>query len=785
MRRVTTLALAAALLLTLNPFGAGAQTAREEGISRRIEHMIANCFDRSMFFSVDGKPVKLISQVNGRAATPGEIYQAYEPQSLRFNDKHTSAAFMAYAYYYLFGLNPTLHADQTDLSPSQTADQAVVTDFLASCLPGDVIHYIYQVNVDKLEQHWVMVRSVDPQRGSVVVYESNHQKTVDGQAVQTGIRDDRVISAPDFQHHTLHRYRPKASYPLMQWTPPTLEVRQFQAESGKARADILIKNPSAYPITWTGYYRAEDSDGLEKPENRVIVSEGVADRWKLSQQAERRLEIANLALPETGRHFIQFFAASGREEVLSEIFVMHADGTIVRGTTPLEVADWTEEQLRAFANGQEPYRGTRLETDGLVFGIHGNVARFDGVAENWENYNYNMASPIAMHIRDGVFRIPSMVNGCPVVAASDLVKGFWAGESFGGMNDTFRDFDTISLPEGMVALGDEALNVYGDTHLRKDLILPSSLRYLPTAPGQFLGDNEITISRANPILEVRDKLLINHEYKSLVCYLGGTEEEALLLPDGIEYVLPYAFSRRGPRSINFGKGLLGLAENSFFALNDLDEVILPESTNFIADNAFQGCNGFTLTLPSIFRGHEDRICPGYGVKFIYLQLPLPISMRDVDILAFAQAGRKIEGAERIKENDVYYTVWRNHARIDGGYPRQGEIPRWVQGYPVVAVASNAFESAALKRIVLPENVVAIGSGAFDVGMSMEQNYAARAIHLPASLRLTGDMARVFLPTITLAEGNPVFALEGDFLINRETGQRWHIRHFNEETRDWD
>jgi len=66
---------------------------RDYEIMERIDHIINNCFDDSMFFCVDGKPVALISQVNGRQATPDEIYSAYAPQSLPFNGKFTSAAF--------------------------------------------------------------------------------------------------------------------------------------------------------------------------------------------------------------------------------------------------------------------------------------------------------------------------------------------------------------------------------------------------------------------------------------------------------------------------------------------------------------------------------------------------------------------------------------------------------------------------------------------------------------------------------------------------------------------
>lgn len=754
---------------------------RDYEIMERIDHIINNCFDDSMFFSVDGKPVALISQVNGRQATPDEIYSAYAPQSLPFNGKFTSAAFMAYVYYYLFGLNPTLHADQTDMNTSQTADAEAVRIFLKSCLPGDVIHFLIQTNDGHLAQHWVMVRDVDKENGSILVYESNHQKQVNGQAVQTGIRSDRVMRVADLQHHTIHRYRPKRSYQLMQWVEPIVEVRYINAEAGKASAKILLHNPSAYPITWTGYYRADDIEGLDRIENRVIISEGSQDRWELSRQAKRELSFQNIPLQPQGRQYIQFFAASGREEARSSIFSISGDGTITEGTTPPEISGWTDAQLRAFANAQGEYRGTPIEVDGLRFSVFGNVARFDEVIV--DESSWLMEADIDQHLDRGVFRIPARVNGLPVVAVKTLAEGFWIGEAFGGMSSSYLAFDWIKIPEGVVALGDEALRESGNTHLSKGLILPSSLRLMPPAAGQFLGGSSIRLSPWNRTLRLENDLLIDQEQGLLISYLGGNFKESLTVPSAVVFVGPYAFSRFSPQKIVFEPGLLVIDENAFFALDYVDEVFLPESVINIAENAFRGCDDFTLTLPGRFRSQEDAICPGYGVHFIYTGMPA-VTMSDEEILSFAKAGR-IEGARRYIQDHVKYTIWRDHVRIDGGYPYMGDLPSVVEGLPVVAVASYAYDAAALKRIVIPEGVVAIGDSVFDIGMSMERDYAALELHLPSTLRLSGDMARLFLPTTTVAEGNTTFAVEGDYLVNHRTGQKWYIRHYNENTGDWD
>ncbi len=781
MKKKLCVFLSLLLLMTIPVTPAYTDSQREQDIAQRIQYMVDHCFDNSMYFSVHGNRVPR-----------GKGHDYYSKYCIKFNGASSCGAFAAYAYYYLFKKKPTHQAQEKWLYNAQIENGKELQNFMKGCQPGDVLHYFRED-----AEHWAMVWKVDRNNGNLTLYESNVRENINGQIYQARVRTNRILSGNELRGYSaIVRYRP-SGYPLWDWSDkmPSLSVHSTEVQGQKVKVNLKINNPYAYPVIWTGYYKADDLSALQKAKKN-IRDEGEADRHILSEKKERMVSIS-VPLPQEEGYYMQLFASSGKEEVRSEIYAVDKTGVVTQCVSMPSLANWTDEMIRDFAdNKMKPDRV--VVQDGLSFSIKDGVARYNGV----EDYQ-TMDDSIRKHIKNRSFYIPNFVEIAetspkavkgkvryPVIAIGDLINSMWVDAASGGMCDAFMDFDQVIVPEGAVAIGKDIMYVYGGSGLMKDLRLPSTLRFLAPGFGACMGKAKLSLPWNNKYFSLRDGLLIDNTTKTLLAYVGGNRNQ-VTVPGDVKRIASYAFNYASIEELVFQEGVSSLSSAAVFSPKGLLRITLPASVNEISDQAFLACDNLTLTMPGSFEGRADDICPGYNVTYLYLGKEVdftprnkPDQLSDDEILQFAITD-KLEGAERVEENGIKYTIWRGNARIDSGSPYDGIFPDTVQDYPVVAVGNNAFFCEARKRLVIPEGVVAIGNDVFSVGMSLERDYAAQAVHLPSTLRMCGNMTNLFMPTTTVEQGNPVFFVEGNHLVNRRTGEKWSIWHYNEETNDWE
>ena len=163
----------------------------------------------------------------------------------------------------------------------------------------------------------------------------------------------------------------------------------------------------------------------------------------------------------------------------------------------------------------------------------------------------------------------------------------------------------------------------------------------------------------------------------------------------------YAFTGSGVTGVTFTDTVIGIGSNAFQDATSLKNVTIPASVISIGSGAFVGCNALTSV---VFEDTES---------------------------AWKQNGNEIDvsdpsaNAEHLKNQDNN-AGWTSGAYIfineDGGYYAVVEnpdksstevvIPATYNGYPVKAIADNAFKDSNITSITIPSSVISIGNNAF-------------------------------------------------------------------------
>lgn len=330
MKKAIALMLLLALLSSLATFpaaakGADAEGATAEQIIQRLDHMTRNCFREGDYFTVDGKGV------------PSAPYPVYERKCIRFHEAQTCCAFSAYVFYYLFGLG-RYQSIMDSQSAEGTKDRKNVTDFLRTCQPGDIIHYYRREKGPPPveDQHWVVVYKVNTGDASITVYEANRLYREGGVAWKNRVWSTQKLRAHNLRGYALWRYRANEK-PLKDWRMPVLSVEDISAKQGSLTARLNLNNSGNYPVIWMGYYQGATMDELRRSTSRSYINLDplYRDRMDLTKPVKksngkedynRPIQVSAKDLAAFKGSYIQFFAASGREEVRSKAYYVSPSG---------------------------------------------------------------------------------------------------------------------------------------------------------------------------------------------------------------------------------------------------------------------------------------------------------------------------------------------------------------------------------------------------------------------------------------------------------------------------
>ncbi|MBQ3126988.1 MAG: leucine-rich repeat domain-containing protein, partial [Clostridia bacterium] len=211
---------------------------------------------------------------------------------------------------------------------------------------------------------------------------------------------------------------------------------------------------------------------------------------------------------------------------------------------------------------------------------------------------------------------------------------------------------TLTLPERVMEIGDRAF--FDCRHLRA-VQLPAGLLQLGEAPfAACTALTEITIEENNRFCTV-DGVLFTADMATLICYPPARAGEHYTVPDGVRGIadsafrfcaltgveLPdsllrigrEAFSYSAVTSIALPEGLL-MIESYGFANCALTEICIPDSIEHLGNGIFTGCRAlFRVNLPA---GLETLPAQTFSWCTALCELNLPASLITIGSDAFLQ-----------------------------------------------------------------------------------------------------------------------------------------------------
>ena len=233
-------------------------------------------------------------------------------------------------------------------------------------------------------------------------------------------------------------------------------------------------------------------------------------------------------------------------------------------------------------------------------------------------------------------------------------------------------------------------------------------------------------------------------------------------------------------NITIGNSVASIGGRAFYRCSSLTSVVIPDSVTSIGDYAFENCDSLTsITIP-------DSVTSIGDYAFAYCS----------SLTIFCEATSQPSGWESDWNSTNKPVVWGYNIeelftfteQTDGTYsvkatdvstlPSVVGIPFSYNGKAVTAIDENAFYSATINKVVIPEGITHIGSGAFDNCKRLLD------VSLPSTLTEIGGWAfrdctaltSIVIPIGVTTIGTWAFLRDMSLTINCEAASQpsgWH------------
>ena len=235
--------------------------------------------------------------------------------------------------------------------------------------------------------------------------------------------------------------------------------------------------------------------------------------------------------------------------------------------------------------------------------------------------------------------------------------------------------------------------------------------------------DSISVGNDNNYYKTDGGLLLTKDGKRLVAVPGAMSK--VTVPEGVTEILESVFDGcYNLLDVHLPDSLVRIGDYAFELCQNLPSIEIPGSVGHIGTNAFSYCWSLTNIVFSgdapemecgVFEGLPDD-CTAYVSR--------QSSGWDVEIPGMWN-GVQIKYLEDSHQSQLTYTytLFDGMATITGAsnIPLVLEIPSSIDGYPVVAIGSKAFQGcASIKEIVISDSVKRIGSYAFQYCSGLER-----------------------------------------------------------------
>lgn len=234
------------------------------------------------------------------------------------------------------------------------------------------------------------------------------------------------------------------------------------------------------------------------------------------------------------------------------------------GVTPQGVVltDYHGDAARVEIPGK--VRGRYVDALGdRLFAKHGELREVilpEGLRKIGDSVFFDCVGLVALRIPDGV----EAIGEC----------------AFAGCENLF----SLNLPEGLIILGGGALDSCDG--------LP--LVYVPERLCAFFADpfagyrGRLSLKEDHPGLQKRDGVIISRDGKTLIHYPSTREGSEYAVPEGVECILPWAFTDARVATVHLPDSMKKLPPLVFLRCMHLNSVHIPADCA-VAEDAFAGC----------------------------------------------------------------------------------------------------------------------------------------------------------------------------------------------------
>lgn len=265
----------------------------------------------------------------------------------------------------------------------------------------------------------------------------------------------------------------------------------------------------------------------------------------------------------------------------------------------------------------------------------------------------------------------------------------------------FRDIDVMHKDYfTFTLLEDDTYSVSAAdvTNMPTDLIIPSEYdgKAVTTIPDYAFVDLETGYGCGSV-----KKLTIPSSIKSIGVYAfaGATSLIKVTFSDGLLTIGDWAFSNANKLEyVILPDSLTAIGRDAFSSCSSLKAVYIPESVATVGTNVFNGgltSDGYIYcgadSQPSGWNDYWNSNSNSSNVVWGY-------KLTDESLFTFTE---QTDGTYSVKATDVT------------NLPNEVGIPFSYNGKAVTAIDENAFDSATINKVVIPEGVTRIGNGAFD------------------------------------------------------------------------
>lgn len=285
-----------------------------------------------------------------------------------------------------------------------------------------------------------------------------------------------------------------------------------------------------------------------------------------------------------------------------------------------------------------------------------------------------------------------------------------------------EDLESVVLPKSLVTIGNYA---FSDDWALTYISLPKGL--VSIGDGAFYGNQlqEISVDAGNTVYCDVDGVLMDHDKKKLICYPGGREDTAYVIPDSVTEIGAAAFWEcEWLRDLTLSANVTDIAVDALY-MTMLDAIYVPETNPVFSDDdgvLFSKDKTELYFCPEAKAGSTYRIPDGVVTVHEAFQfntametLQIPASVEEIEE-TFSEC--MVLQAFQVDENNTFYSS-ADGVLFDkdqttlilcpGSKAGAYQIPDSVK----IISGASFYGCSELTSVTVPENVTSINEGAFD------------------------------------------------------------------------